>query len=145
MREVTDRRGWTLGALALVLGLLALAAAPTVAAANVAPQCQTGINSQVLRTGKPSTVQVFCSDPDGDALTLAAVGAPSQGTLGPVSGGTVLYTPDAGQFGADSFTYRASDGTANSAAATVNVTITRAPACQDVGESVTVGSSASCR
>ena len=35
-----------------------------------------------------------------------------------MTGNSVTYTPAADQFGADSFTYKASDGTAESAAAT---------------------------
>ena len=48
------------------------------------------------------------------------------------SGGAVTYTPDDGAFGADSFTYTGSDGVADSAPATVSITITRPPACDDV-------------
>ena len=77
-----------------------------------------------------------CTDPDGDALTLSIVDEPSKGTLGAISGDAVTYTPDAGEFGADSFTYRASDGTAESAPATVSITITRAPSC-DAGDAQT--------
>ena len=44
----------------------------------------------------------------------------------------MTYTPDAGYFGADSFTFKASDGTADSAPATASITVTRAPTCADV-------------
>ena len=73
-----------------------------------------------------------CTDPDGDELTLAIVDGPSKGSLGAISGDAVTYTPDADEYGADSFTYRASDGTADSAPATVTITITRPPGCDDV-------------
>ncbi len=63
-----------------------------------------------------------CTDPDGDALTLSIVDGPSKGSLDGMNGGAVTYTPDAGESGADSFTYRASDGTAQSAPATVSIT-----------------------
>lgn len=61
-------------------------------------------------------------DDDGDALTVSAV---SQGTSGTVvnNGGNVTYTPAADFNGVDSFTYTATDGTANSTA-TVTVTVT---------------------
>ena len=62
------------------------------------------------------SVPLTCTDPDGDALTLSIVDGPSKGSLGAISGGSVTYTPDAGKFGADSFRYRASDGTARFAA-----------------------------
>ncbi len=78
------------------------------------------------------SIPLTCSDPDGDALTLATVDPPAEGTLGPVSGGAVTYTPDANAAGVDSFTYRASDGVALSAPATVTISISHAPACDDV-------------
>jgi len=140
MREVTDRRGWTLGALALVLGLLALAAAPTVAAANVAPQCQTGINSQVLRTGKPSTVQVFCSDPDNQPLTIQAT-TPDHGTLssfaynGDVDAYEATFTPAGSYTGPDDFAFVATDGSAFSPSYGFELVITEnhAPRCEPTG------------
>ena len=93
--------------------------------------------------GAPIQVPLECTDEDEDTLTLSIVDGPSKGTLGPIAGGEVTYTPDAGESGADSFTYRATDGTSQSPAATVNVTITLPPACEDVGETVRVGSSVS--
>ena len=51
----------------------------------------------------------------------------------------MAYTPDAGEFGSDSFTYRASDGTVDSAPATVSITITRPPSCDDVSRATAVG------
>ncbi|MFL6195457.1 MAG: Ig-like domain-containing protein, partial [Thermoanaerobaculia bacterium] len=62
-------------------------------------------------------------DPDGDALTVAAV---TQGTHGTVSinpDKTVKYVPAANYNGSDSFTYTISDGTVT-ATATVSITVT---------------------
>ena len=53
-----------------------------------------------------------CSDADGDPLTLSIAGVPTKGTLGAISSGAVTYTPNAGDFGTDTFTYKANDGTA---------------------------------
>ncbi|MCA1481223.1 cadherin-like domain-containing protein, partial [Bradyrhizobium sp. NBAIM08] len=50
---------------------------------------------------------------------------PSRGTLGAIEDGEVTYTPNAGEFGDDSFTFRATDGTSDSEAATIDLTITR--------------------
>ena len=96
-----------------------------------------------VRTAVGTAVQVplDCTDPDGDTLTFSKRSDPAKGTLGAITGSTVVYTPNPGEFGPDSFTYGASDGTAASAAATVNVTISRPPACEDVEETVRVGSS----
>ena len=103
-----------------------------------APSCD-----DVARTtaaGDPVSVPLTCTDPDGDALTLAIEDGPSKGSLGAISGGSVTYTPDAGEFGADTFTYTASDGAATSAPATATITITRPPSCQDVARRTAAGS-----
>ena len=65
--------------------------------------------------------------------------ARSHGSLGPITGGAVTYTPDADEYGTDSFTYGASDGVADSAPATVSITITRPPSCEDVSRTTAVG------
>jgi VCBS repeat-containing protein len=63
------------------------------------------------------------TDSDGDTLTAALVAGPSHGalTLGPDGG--FVYTPAANFSGADSFTYRAGDGSAVSNVAAVSVTV----------------------
>jgi VCBS repeat-containing protein len=70
------------------------------------------------------------SDADGDNITAIKIGDPAHGTLALNSDGGFAYTPVSNYFGADSFTYQATDGTSNSATATVSLTITninRAP------------------
>jgi hypothetical protein len=64
------------------------------------------------------------SDADGDALTIASVTSPSNGTLTDNGDGTWTYAPAANYFGADAFTYEISDGNGGTATATVNVTVT---------------------
>lgn len=63
------------------------------------------------------------TDVDGDALTAALVSGPAHGTVAVNGNGSFAYTPTAGYTGADSFTYRASDGAATSAPATVSITV----------------------
>lgn len=63
------------------------------------------------------------SDADGDALTAVLVAGPANGTLVLNADGSFTYTPDADFFGEDSFTYKASDGEAESAVATVAITV----------------------
>lgn len=63
------------------------------------------------------------SDADGDPLQAVLVVGPSHGTLALNANGSFSYTPFANYFGADSFTYKAFDGTAYSPAATVNLTV----------------------
>jgi hypothetical protein len=69
------------------------------------------------------TITLSGSDQDGDSLSYS-ITEPSNGSavLGE-DGVTVTYTPDANFNGTDSFTYMANDGTANSAPATVTVSV----------------------
>src|SRR5207244_2261893 len=62
------------------------------------------------------------TDVDGDPLTYAIVTAPTHGALSGVAP-NVTYTPAAGYSGPDSFTFKANDGTVDSAAATVSLTV----------------------
>src|SRR5205807_581557 len=57
-----------------------------------------------------------------DTLTYAVVTAPTHGTLSGVAP-NLTYTPAAGYNGPDSFTFKANDGTVDSAAATVSLTV----------------------
>ena len=67
------------------------------------------------------------SDPDGDGMTAVKLGDPSHGSVSLAGDGTFTYTPDAGFRGGDSFTYRATDGSASSGVATVSITVGNAP------------------
>jgi hypothetical protein len=71
----------------------------------------------------------FCSDPNGDAVTVASV---TQGAIGSVtySGGNITYTYTTGMNAktintiySDSFTFTASDGHGLTATTTVSVSI----------------------
>jgi hypothetical protein len=63
------------------------------------------------------------TDPDNNPLTAVPGTGPSNGTLTLNSNGSFTYVPATGFHGIDSFTYLARDGTANSAPATVTVTV----------------------
>src|SRR4029450_9216376 len=63
------------------------------------------------------------SDVDGDALSAILVNGPSHGTLTLNSDGSLVYMPALNFNGVDSFTYRASDGQAQSGIATVTITV----------------------
>jgi hypothetical protein len=62
------------------------------------------------------------SDADGDALTFLIVSGPAHGSLAG-TGGTRTYTPNPNFNGTDTFTYKVSDGQAESAVATVKLTV----------------------
>ena len=68
-------------------------------------------------------VLVNDSDPEGDALTAELVAGPLHGELSFNANGTFEYAPDANFNGVDTFTYKASDGTAYSNVATVTITV----------------------
>ena len=64
------------------------------------------------------------TDVDGDfLLTAQLVAGPAHGSLTLNRDGTFVYTPDANFNGTDSFTYRATDGLAQSDVATVTLTV----------------------
>ena len=64
------------------------------------------------------------SDPDGDVLTITNVNAPANGTaVVSTNGQGIVYTPNAGFFGTDTFTYTISDGNGGTAIATETVVV----------------------
>ena len=95
----------------------------TVANVNVAPTA----NSQSATTNEDSSVIITLagSDVEGDALTFAIESNPINGALSGLnpSTGAVTYTPNANFNGADSFTFKANDGSADSNTATVSITV----------------------
>lgn len=62
------------------------------------------------------------SDADGDPLSIVSVTEPASGQAA-VSGDQVLYTPNAGFTGTDSFTYTIEDGFGGQSSATVTVSV----------------------
>ena len=86
------------------------------------PACQP-VNA-LTRMNMAVTVQLDCSDPNGDALTYQIVRHPAKGSLGAVQAdGTVTYGPFLGTTGTDSFDYRASAAGEQSNTATVTITV----------------------
>ena len=65
------------------------------------------------------------TDPEGQTLSVVAVGGEQRGTVA-LAGGTITFTPEADFAGAASFTYTVSDG-ADTAVGTVAVTVTPVP------------------
>src|SRR5207302_155580 len=63
------------------------------------------------------------SDVDGDPLHAVLVTAPTHGSLVLDATGAFAYVPPTNFNGADSFTYKANDGTLDSAIATVRITV----------------------
>ena len=95
----------------------------TVNPANDAPVASNDAIS--TQEDVPVSDNLAASDVDGDALTYSVVAQPANGTvtITNASTGAYTYTPDANYNGADSFTFRANDGTTNSNTATVTINI----------------------
>ncbi len=102
----------------LFMGIVAstelFAAGPAVPVANV--------GSISTDKNRPVAIALTGSDADKDLLTYTVVSGPSHGAL---TGTTpnLTYTPTAGYNGADSFTFKANDGTNHSNIATVSITV----------------------
>jgi VCBS repeat-containing protein len=64
------------------------------------------------------------TDPEGSILTFAKFADPSHGTLTiNATTGAYVYTPASNYNGTDSFTFKVNDGTVDSTASTVNITV----------------------
>jgi len=77
--------------------------------------------------GVETTGYVNATDVDGDALTYAVVTGPTYGTLTFNSDGSYSYTAHNSTETEDSFSFRANDGLADSANATVTITLVAPP------------------
>jgi len=78
---------------------------------------------QLLTKSAAAGVLINDSDVDGDVLSAVLVSGPSHGTVTLNANGSFDYTPAANFNGADSFTYKVSDGPLFSNVATVSITV----------------------
>jgi hypothetical protein len=92
----------------------------TINAVNDAPAASG--QSVVTAAGAAKTITLAGSDLENSPLTFSVIAQPGKGILGGTAP-NLTYTPNANVSGTDSFTFKASDGTADSATATVNITI----------------------
>lgn len=80
------------------------------------------------------------TDVDNDSLTCAKVSDPSHGTVTINSNCSFTYTPAANYNGTDSFTFKVNDGSVDSAASTVSITVTAvndAPTISNISDTST--------
>ncbi|HBC87053.1 MAG TPA: hypothetical protein DCZ94_08875 [Lentisphaeria bacterium] len=92
----------------------------TISAVNDIPAA----NGQNIETDEDTAIAIVLAggDVDGDAMTFAVATQPENGTLTGTAP-NLAYTPNANFNGTDSFTFKANDGKADSAAATVSITV----------------------
>jgi VCBS repeat-containing protein len=90
---------------------------------NNPPQAQN--DSATTPQGTPVTINILANDfdPDGDMLTLDSVGSAGNGSIS-INGSNVIYTPNPGFAGTDSFDYTISDGKGDTDTAIVTITVT---------------------
>jgi VCBS repeat-containing protein len=96
---------------------------PPVSDPSAAADAYTTLEDTVLNVAAPG-VLANDTDVDGDALTSILVSGPSHGSLTFNADGSFSYTPNANYNGSDSFTYKANDGSLDSAPILVSLTIT---------------------
>ncbi|MBI2120356.1 MAG: tandem-95 repeat protein [Parcubacteria group bacterium] len=96
-----------------------------VSEANIAPTATSTSVSTHMNTSKDITLVADDTDIPANALTFSVVSGPAHGTLDivSISGDEATYTPDEDYTGADSFTFKANDGTDDSNIATVNINV----------------------
>src|SRR5438067_375194 len=82
-------------------------------------------NAQSVTTAEDTAAAITLtgSDVDGDALTFTIATQPAHGALSGTAP-NLTYTPAANYNGPDSFTFKANDGTVDSSAAIVSITVT---------------------
>jgi RHS repeat-associated protein len=115
---VTDNLGQTALSLAV---LVRVQASPT----NQPPLARAD-STAVDRNTVDNLIVVLANDvdPDGDALAVATVSSPANGTAGVAPGSSIVrYTPLAGFVGTDSFSYTVSDGFGGYATGAVTVVV----------------------
>ena len=103
------------------------------------------VAGQTLTVTAANGVLANDTNADGGALTATKITAPAHGQLTFNANGSFVYTPNAGFYGTDSFTYTATDGNATSAPATVTLTVYSVPVAYggsyetQAGQTLTVG------
>jgi VCBS repeat-containing protein len=95
----------------------------TLEGTNDAPDAQDDAHTVGHNAVAAIAVLANDGDADGDTLTVTTLGDAAHGTAEINPDGTIRYTPDAGFYGADSFTYTVIDGKGGSDTATVDVDV----------------------
>lgn len=107
----------------------------SVAAINDAPTADD--LSSAVKENNSKAITLSGSDVDGDSLSYSIQTGPANGTL-TGSEPNLIYTPNLGFTGTDSFSYVANDGTTNSSPAIVTITVADNNVPAAGGQSVSV-------
>jgi VCBS repeat-containing protein len=91
--------------------------APTTKNSNFTTAAGSSLNTAA------GAVLAGATDPENDPLTSVLVTGTSHGSLTLNANGSFSYTPNSGYTGADSFTFKASDGFDTSNSSTVSITV----------------------
>ena len=111
-----------------IAGNAAILVTRTVTVSEAPNHAPTASNESItLNQDASKTFTLRANDVDGDTLTYPVYTSPAHGTLSGQEP-NITYTPNAGYFGADSFTFKAYDGKLYSQLRTVTITVTEVPA-----------------
>jgi len=101
-----------------------------VTSTNTAPVAVADGNYSVEENSSANLLAVLLNDYDTDlpaqTLSIASIGATSNGGTATINGSNISYTPAIGYSGPETFDYTISDGSATSIAATVTVNVVAA-------------------
>ncbi|GAA0544335.1 hypothetical protein GCM10010172_27380 [Paractinoplanes ferrugineus] len=98
----------------------------TITTVNTAPTARADAVTTDTDTAVTVAVLANDDDPNGQAITLAVVGAGAHGAVTDNHDGTVTYSPATGFYGTDSFLYSIRDPAGLTASAIVTVTVRNA-------------------
>src|SRR6185295_13958098 len=111
----------------LILAMVTLAGSHAWAwAPNATNDSYTTFVNTTLTVAAPG-VLANDADPDGEALTAVKQTNPGHGTVTLNANGSFTYIPATNYLGADSFTYKAYDGSKYSGVTTVSITVNPVP------------------
>ncbi len=96
----------------------------TITPVNDAPVASNGMLTTNEDTAKSGTLSASDVESDPLSYTIVTNGTKGSAVITNAATGAYTYTPNANANGADSFTFKANDGSVDSNIATVNVTIT---------------------
>jgi hypothetical protein len=94
---------------------------------NTAPDAVDDAKTTAMNTAVSVDVTGNDTDPEGDNLTVTSFTQGSNGMVTQAANGDLIYTPNNGFSGTDTFTYTISDGNGGVDTATVTITVPAAP------------------